>query len=118
MTHHHINYIEFAAADLDAIKQFYGTVFDWQFTDYGSEYVAFHGAGVDGGFYQESLSSDSDNGAALVVLFSDDIDATMAAVEAAGGSIKRSLFDFPGGRRFHFIDPAGNELAVWALPLA
>jgi len=108
--HHHIHYIEFTAPDLDAIKAFYGSVFGWQFQDWGPDYIGFERAGVAGGFQR----GEPIRGAgALVVLFSADLEATGAAVRAAGAPILKPIFAFPGGRRFHFADPGGNELAVW-----
>lgn len=109
--HHTINYVEFPAPDLAAMKAFYGAVFGWTFQDWGENYVSFHGAGVDGGFDQSYAPPVM--GGALVILYSDDLQASRDAVDAAGGDITMPPFDFPGGRRFHFRDPAGNALAVW-----
>lgn len=109
-----INYIEFAANDLSLIKQFYSKAFDWTFEDYGPEYVAFENAGIAGGFYYAPLHANADQGSALVVLHSDDLEACLAKVIASGGTIKTDIFSFPGGRRFHFLDPCQNELAVWS----
>lgn len=111
-THHHFNYIELPATDLKALKAFYGSVFGWTFQDWGETYVAIHGAGVDGGFDADSQRRPSDQGA-LVILHSDDLEASEKAVVSAGGKISVPIFSFPGGRRFHFVDPNGNELAVW-----
>lgn len=115
--HDKINYIEFAANDLNATKQFFQQAFGWSFTDFGPEYTAFADSGVQGGFYQANLASTPTSGGALIVLFSDELEKTLSNVKAAGGRISQDIFDFPGGRRFHFIEPSGNELAVWALPL-
>ena len=111
--HHSINYIELPTTDLDEAKRFYGSVFGWGFVDYGPTYVAITGAGIDGGFdlLPEGRSPSVDG--ALVILHSDDLEASQAAVADAGGAITVPAFDFPGGRRFHFVDPSGNELAVW-----
>lgn len=109
-THHHIDYAEFTAPDLESIKTFYGKAFGWTFVDYGPDYVAFSGQGIDGGFAR----GEGKGGNPLVILFSEDLTASLAGVEAAGGTITKPVFEFPGGRRFHFTDPAGNELAVWA----
>ncbi len=111
--HHTINYIELPGPNLDAAKDFYGSVFGWSFINYGPDYLAFEGAGVDGGF---DRTTPPYRGGALVVLYSDNLEKTMGAVVAAGGEIVRPIFTFPGGRRFHFVDPMGNELAVWANP--
>ena len=109
-----INYIEFAAEDLDKAKKFYGEVFGWKFTDYGADYCAFNDGALDGGFYRSPLVSDSGSGAALVVLYADELETTFNRVLSHGGVIKKPVFSFPGGRRFHFLDPNGNELAVWS----
>lgn len=111
--HGKMNYVEFHAKDIPATKAFFGKVFGWEFVDYGPEYVAFSDGGLDGGFFQSDLSSSADKGAALIVFYSAEIEETLAAVENAGGTISRSIFSFPGGRRFHFLDPNGNEFAVW-----
>lgn len=111
MTNNHINYIEFKAQDLVAIKEFYSTAFEWTFTDYGTEYIAFAGSGIDGGF--EKSSEDVINGV-LVVLYHEDLALVKNRVIQAKGTITKDIFAFPGGHRFHFADPAGNELAVWS----
>lgn len=110
-THHHINYIEFQAPDLEAVKKFYGSVFGWKFTDYGPEYVAFNDGSLDGGFEKGERRA---SGAPLIILYSENLAATQKAIETAGGKITQAVYDFPGGRRLHFTDPAGNELAVWS----
>lgn len=112
--HEKLNYVEFAAENLTATKTFFSAVFNWEFVDYGPDYTAFSGQGLDGGFYTAPLCSKTANGAALLVFYSKDIDATLAKVEAAGGQIIKPIFDFPGGCRFHFTEPSGNEFAVWS----
>lgn len=109
-----INYIELAASDISKAKTFYGEVFNWQFVDYGEDYCAFNDGNTNGGFYRSPLVSDSSIGAALVVLYVNDLELTVERIENHGGSIKKPIFSFPGGRRFHFLDPNGNELAVWS----
>ena len=109
-----IDYIELPAADLDAVEAFYGAVFGWTFEDYGEGYRAFSDGRLDGGFHRADNRSEQATGAALVVLYAEDLDAVQASIEGAGGKIVRAAFDFPGGRRFHFADPHGNELAVWS----
>ncbi|GLS82531.1 VOC family protein [Paraferrimonas haliotis] len=115
-----INYIELPANDLVKIKRFFSDVFEWQFSDYGEQYTAFSSAsaGLDGGFYLAPLSSSTEAGAALVVLFSDALEACLEQVVEHGGRVVKPIFEFPGGRRFHFCDPCGNEWAVWSLPEA
>ncbi|MDG5491253.1 VOC family protein [Psychroserpens sp. SPM9] len=106
-----INYIEFKAHDLDAIKRFYNKAFGWIFTDYGPTYTAFSESGVEGGF---ELTEDRILNGALIVLYHDNLEAIEALVREAGGIISVPVFSFPGGRRFHFKDPSGNELAIWS----
>lgn len=109
-----ITYIELPAADLSQTKQFYSDVFGWSFMDFGPDYCSFQDAGLDGGFFKSELKSTTGTGGALVVIFSDDLKRTLADVKKSGGSILKEIFSFPGGRRFHFADPNGNELAVWS----
>lgn len=116
--HGKLSYVEFPAVDLDATKNFFTTVFKWSFTDYGPDYSSFSDQGLSGGFYKSDLKSTTDNGAALLVLYSNDLEKTLDKVSASGGSIVKPIFSFPGGRRFHFTEPSGNELAVWSEPLA
>ena len=112
--HEKLNYVEFAAADLLASKAFFTQAFNWSFTDYGPDYTAFAGQGLDGGFYKADLCSSTDRGAALLVFYSQNLEATLAKVSGAGGNIVKPIFSFPGGRRFHFTEPSGNEFAVWS----
>ncbi len=112
--HEKLNYVEFGSTDLNATKQFFEQVFGWTFVDYGPEYSAFSGQGLDGGFFKSELVSSTSNGAALLVFYSSDIHATLDKVEKYGGHILRPIFEFPGGCRFHFAEPSGNEFAVWS----
>ncbi len=109
-----IDYVEFPAADFDATQAFYEKAFGWSFTDYGPEYRAFTDGKLDGGFYHSTLSSSRAAGGALVILYAEDLEGTRETVVGAGGRIVTDIFSFPGGRRFHFADPNGNELAVWS----
>ena len=111
--HHTIDYIEFAATDLPAAKRFYAAAFGWTFTDYGPDYAGIQrvGGGEVGGIRQDARVQ---RGGPLVVLYSVDLEASLRAVLAAGGQVVKDPFAFPGGRRFHFTDPAGNELAAWS----
>src|SRR5690554_5503391 len=111
MTPNSIDYIEFKASDLAVIKDFYSKVFDWKFTDYGPTYTAFSNSGLNGGFEQ---SHEKIRNGALVVLYHNQLESALGKIQKAGGTISKDIFEFPGGRRFHFIDPAGNELAVWS----
>ena len=114
--HHAINYIEFAATDIEAAKKFYSGIFGWSFTDYGPDYTSFdtNAAGVAGGFYKAEPHDAAPKTAPLIVLYSANLAATEAAIQAAGGVITVPTFEFPGGRRFHFADGVGNTLAVWS----
>ena len=114
LEHEKINYLEFHARDIAATKAFFIEVFAWEFTDYGPEYSSFSGQGVDGGFHKSELFSSSEQGAALTIFYSAQLAETQAKVEAAGGKIIKAIFPFPGGRRFHFSEPSGNEFAVWS----
>ncbi|GGZ63499.1 VOC family protein [Paraglaciecola chathamensis] len=112
--HHKINYIEIPVTDIKVAKAFFNSVFDWQFIDYGPDYCSFDGVGIDGGFFSAKQNVSTGNGSVLVVLYSDDLVATQANIEASDGKIVQAIFSFPGGRRFHFTDPCGNEYAVWS----
>lgn len=112
-----INYVEFPAHNLDATKEFFIRTFNWKFTDYGPEYTAFNDGFIDGGFYKANLKADAKQGSALIILLSEDLEATEKKVIENNGVISTPIFSFPGGRRFHFIEPSGNELAVWQIEL-
>ena len=112
--HEKINYVEFPAKDIEATKAFFTSVFGWSFIDYGPEYTAFSNEGIDGGFFKSDLIVSTENGSALIVFFSNDLEQTQAKIKGAGGSIIKPIFSFPGGRRFHFGDSNGNEYAVWS----
>lgn len=108
--HHRVDFFELPVVDLEAAKAFYGKAFGWTFVDYGPEYADVKGAGLSGGLHK--VDAAPPRGGALVILYSNDLAASEAAVTAAGGTIG-ARHEFPGGRRFHFIDPTGNELAIW-----
>lgn len=112
--HEKINYVEFPAKNLDATKTFFTQVFGWSFEDYGPEYTAFSNQGLDGGFFKADLNSSTVNGAGLIVFYSNNLEATQGKIEQANGHIVKPIFSFPGGRRFHFTEPSGNEFAVWS----
>ncbi|KGE00660.1 MULTISPECIES: VOC family protein [Rhizobium/Agrobacterium group] len=107
-----IDYIEFNVRDIGRAKAFYGTSFGWTFTDYGPDYCEFQDGRLTGGF---AKSADINaKGGALIILFADELEDAQARIEKAGGKIVKPIFSFPGGRRFHFADPEGYELAVWS----
>ena len=114
--HERINYVEYPARDLDATKRFFQEAFGWAFVDYGPDYAAFAGQGLDGGFFRSELAARTHEGSALIVFYSENLEATLAKVVAAGGEVIKPIFGFPGGRRFHFAEPSGNEFAVWSEP--
>ena len=106
----YIDYIEFKANNLETTKTFYNQAFGWVFTDYGPAYASFKESGVAGGFEK---TEDTIVNSVLVVLYHDDIESIMDKIIEVGGRISKEIFSFPGGRRFHFLDPSRNELAVW-----
>ncbi len=112
--HEKINYVEFPSTDLNITKRFFTDAFGWEFQDFGPEYAAFSNQGLDGGFFKSDQSSTTANGSALIVLYSTDLENTLAKIERSGGAILKPIFSFPGGRRFHFEEPSGNEFAVWS----
>jgi predicted enzyme related to lactoylglutathione lyase len=114
---HRIDYIEFSVGDIRRSRKFYGEAFGWSFKDYGPSYCEFSDGRLTGGF---ALSGDGDPGGAikaggaLVILYASNLDESQRRVAAVGGRIVKPAYSFPGGRRFHFADPDGYELAVWS----
>jgi predicted enzyme related to lactoylglutathione lyase len=109
--HNRIDYIEMNVADIERSKRFYGQAFGWTFKDYGPAYCEFADGRLTGGFTTNGAPTP---GGPLVILYADDLSAARARVESAGGRIAKPIFSFPGGQRFHFVDPDGYELAVWS----
>ena len=109
-----VDYVEWPARDFDAVQAFYAQVFGWTFTDYGPDYRAFTDGRLEGGFYKAEQQSSTTSRAALVIIYALDLEQARGAVVAAGGTLVKDIFSFPGGRRFQFTDPNGNELAVWS----
>ncbi len=106
-----MDYIEFRTKDVEETKRFYSEVFAWEFTDYGPTYTSFTDGRLTGGF---SLEPEVEAAGPLVVLYSTNLAKIEARISECGGQIVRETFEFPGGQRFHFTDPSGNELAVWS----
>lgn len=106
-----VDYVEFGATDIEQTKQFYSGIFGWEFTDYGPEYTSFHDGRLAGGF---RAAAEVKPGGPLVVLYATDLEGIETKIKESGGRIVQETFEFPGGRRFHFTDPSGNELAVWS----
>ena len=106
-----IDYVEFSIVNMEDTKRFYSSVFGWTFTDYGPDYASFSDGRLSGGF---AVVEDVKDGGPLVVVYVEELESLVSQVEVFGGKIVREIFDFPGGRRFHFADPSGNELAAWS----
>ena len=106
-----IDYVEMNVTDIERSKAFYGKAFGWTFKDYGPTYCEFADGRLTGGF---TTNGKPMPGGPLVIVYADDLVDMQRRVEAAGGRISKSIFDFPGGQRFHFLDPDGYELAVWS----
>ena len=107
-----IDYVEFPANDIAKTKTFYQQVFGWKFTDYGPDYTSFEDGRISGGFTKEGRVAQGCG--PLIVLYAGDLSGMESKVRQAGGTIVKDIFSFPGGRRFHFTDPSGNQLAVWS----
>jgi predicted enzyme related to lactoylglutathione lyase len=112
--HHTIDYIELSVTDVAAARSFYSAAFGWEFNDYGPEYAGIRSPDGDGEVGGLAASAMISAGGPLVLLYSDDLDETIAAVKSAGGTVVKGPYAFPGGRRFHFTDPSGNALGVYA----
>lgn len=110
-TNGQIDYVEIIVADIERAKTFYGAAFGWTFTDYGPSYCEFADGRLTGGFTTNGTPTP---GGPLVILYATDLAGMQRRVEDAGGRIAKPIFDFPGGQRFHFLDPDGHELAVWS----
>ncbi len=106
-----IDYIELPALDIMEAKRFYGDVFEWKFVDYGPDYSSFNDGRLDGGFRKEQSIK---KGGPLIIMYSLNLERIKEKIQLSGGAIVQDIFEFPGGRRFHFTDPSGNELAVWS----
>jgi predicted enzyme related to lactoylglutathione lyase len=108
--HHTVDYLEIPVMDIGGAKAFYNAAFGWSYKDFGPDYAEIQGAGLAGGLRQ--VTSPPAAGGPLVILYSDDLEVSERAVTAAGATIV-ARHEFPGGKRFHFVDPGGCELAVW-----
>jgi len=106
-----INYIELKSTNLEETKKFYSQAFGWTFTDYGPTYTAFSDSGVEGGF---EITKESISNGVLVVLYHENLETMKEKVVKHGAKVSVDIFSFPGGRRFQFLDPSGNELAIWS----
>ena len=106
-----VDYMEFLTTNIEETKRFYSEVFGWKFTDYGPDYTSFSDGRLNGGF---AVAPEVVAGGPLVVVYATNLEQIEARIRESGGRIVRETFEFPGGRRFHFTDPSGNELAVWS----
>ena len=113
-SHQKVDYLELPAKNFDTIQSFYEKAFEWSFTDYGPEYRAFTDGKIDGGFYKSDLHSSVQKGSVLVILYALNLEEIKNKIISSGGGVLKDIFLFPGGHRFHFTDPNGNELAVWS----
>jgi predicted enzyme related to lactoylglutathione lyase len=109
-----ISYIEIPSSDLAGTKAFFGAMFGWEFLDYGPDYSSFNDSRLDGGFFKSDQVVSVAAGSPLIVFFRPDLERAVTDVETAGGKIVKPIFSFPGGHRFHFADPSGNEYAIWS----
>lgn len=114
--HHSLDYVELVVTDLEASRRFFAEAFGWSFNDYGPGYAGIVSPRGDGSEVGGLILADEPRpvGGPLVLLYSDDLDATMSGIVSAGGTILQEPYEFPGGRRLHFSDPTGNELGVWS----
>lgn len=109
-----IAYLEIPVKNITKTKEFFRTVFNWEFVDYGEDYTSFTNGGVAGGFFLSKKHFNVHFGAPLIVFYAKDLNLMMDKIKKAGGEIYREIFDFPGGKRFHFLDINGNEYALWS----
>ena len=114
LEHEKLDYVEFPSSDLIKTKEFFTNAFGWSFDDFGTDYSAFMNQGLNGGFYKSDLKAKTSNGSALLVFYSENLEETQQKIKTSGGKTVKDIFSFPGGRRFHFIEPSGNEFAVWS----
>lgn len=113
-TENRIDYIEIPARDPALAQRFFEALFGWQFEDYGPDYCSFNDGSLAGGFYRADSAAAVGRGSVLVVFYCGDLEQAVTRVRDAGGTIAKEIFAFPGGRRFHFLDPCGNEYAIWS----
>lgn len=109
---HQIDYIEFASTDLNQTKLFYKNIFEWQFEDINESYISFNDGRLNGGFFKTQTRKTETS--PLIVIYTEDIETLKNRIKIEKGLITKDIFEFPGGSRFHFTDPSGNELAVWS----
>lgn len=109
-----IDYVEIPAKDPAKAQKFFTELFGWKFQDYGADYCSFYDGRLAGGFRRADVKVATENGSPLIVFYKEDLVTASSRVAELGGTISRDIFSFPGGRRFHFTDPNGNEYAIWS----
>ena len=107
-----INYVEIPATDLEKARAFFEAMFGWEFTEWGSDYLSFNDGRLDGGLRRSEEPAPASG--VLLVFYSQDLERDYDRVKELGATISQEIFSFPGGRRFHFVDPVGNEYAIWS----
>ena len=107
-----INYIEIPVTDPARAREFFAALFGWSFEDWGDDYISFNDGNLDGGFSRAPAPAPATG--VLVVFYSADLERDLARVQELGATISKEIFSFPGGRRFHFVDPVGTEYAIWS----
>jgi predicted enzyme related to lactoylglutathione lyase len=112
--HHKIDYIEIPTPDVAKSKDFFRKLFDWEFHDYGPDYTSFDDGRMTGGFRSADAAPTIADGSILLVFYAEALEDALPRVRELGGEITKDIFNFPGGRRFHFLDPAGVEYAIWS----
>lgn len=113
-TENMIDYIEIPAGDIEATKRFFTGLFGWEFANFGQDYCSFNDGRLAGGFFKSDKIVSTDAGSPLLVFYREDLESAQDRVGELGGEIVKDIFSFPGGRRFHFTDPNGNEYAIWS----
>ena len=107
-----IDYVEIPVTDLEKTKAFFNALFGWEFRDWGSDYASFNDGRLNGGLRRSDAAAPASG--VLLVFYSEDLERDVGRVEALGATISQPIFEFPGGRRFHFVEPAGTEFAMWS----
>ena len=111
-TEKQINYIEIPVTDPARCRDFFAELFGWSFQEWGDDYISFNDGRLDGGFSRADAPAPASG--VLVVFYSADLERDLARVQELGATISQEIFSFPGGRRFHFVDPVGTEFAIWS----
>lgn len=107
-----IDYVEIPVTDLKKAREFFSALFDWSFQEWGDDYMSFNDGRLEGGFRRAAEPAPATG--VLIVFYSTDIDRDFDRVQELGATISEPIFPFPGGRRFHFVDPTGTEFAIWS----